>query len=337
MNIKIKNTLGSAGSDMCMVTFENSSKMMLMLLKSMKGIYSIWESDSNDIEGAVNDEEFELYTKWIPKLKEVLIDKGVSEEDADKIARDNAEYFISAFSPSTAFKIEAPISIWNKINATLIMLSDFMLSEESDKMIPIAKEVCSRLCLYIGDFCEEFKRSTIYCSDAEPYDDFMFIPQVYPNIPHPIYEAETYHDVYSSLYYVSLDTLCKLQDYRSIRYKINDARVMNETFYCPDFIGDNEELKKEWGTDMESIKNNLPQGLAVEVVEIGGIDDFLSKCKNVLCGGTEYELQQNVSSVLLNFYNNKHLSPYWAHKVEKWLIKDEEGNVVGIKTNENVE
>lgn len=320
-------------ADHCKVTiyFECVPKIFAMILNSLQDYATSEKSARYTIMSNLSDEETELYNKWKDKLFKLLIeDNGVSEDNAIKLAQENARYFISIFSPSTSFSYTTSIRQWNYIynwcNNLMFILPDCHSDMVSNFMI--------KLHPWLNSFCESFKKTCAYNElIKDPKNrEFEFIPQLY-GIENPRFIKESLGDSYEVHYIVSFACLAQLQRHRSIQYVIND--ISYGSFYVPDMIEGNEELIKEWNSDMKKciINNTFPQGLAVHVTEFGTISKFLLKCDERLCGRTQLETMNITKELLLKFIKSDECSPYYMDKLINWIdVDDDKNNTITVKS-----
>ena len=71
-------------------------------------------------------------------------------------------------------------------------------------------------------------------------------------------------------------------------------------FYIPPIIRQTK-WESEWLKDIESLKENFPQGMMVLVNERGTIENFVLKCTERLCGAAQLEIAERTSLTLANY------------------------------------
>lgn len=310
----IKSTHHSvAGHCYATVLFEDVPKIFAMILNSLQCYNTSEKSARYTKMSNLSEKENTLYNKWIyileNKISELL---NIDKKDANKLAMENARYFISIFTPSTTFSYTTSIRQWNYISIWFENLCNLNIDNEfNKKLIPVLKE-----------FVSWFKSSLLYNElFTDPKDRRInFIPEMYNDT----YNGYTViSDVYQIKYTASYSALAQLQRHRTIEYIISDLDNENFNFFIPDFIVDDEELCNEWCNDMCTMEGLFPQGQCVTVTERGTMDKFLLKCDERLCGRTQYETNNIVKNVLLDFYNNKgYISPYYVDKLNEWVDPD---------------
>lgn len=336
----IQNTHHSI-ADHCYITvvFEEVPKFFAMIMNSFQAYATSEKSARYTVMENLSQKENRLYNKWIKIFKNILIDeKGLNEKDATKIAQENARYFISIFSPSTTFSYTTSLRQWNYIydwfhKFTLIDPSKEL--EDNTTLYGFYK----RTVKFMDEFQDWFGSSMIYePSIVDPKSRIIdFIPQLYPGNNERIYQVDVISDVYSVRYEVSFAALAQLQRHRSIKYVINDftSRMIDGEFrfILPEILEDKSDLVREWMNDMRSIDYLYPQGLVVEVAELGTIDKFLLKCDERLCGRTQLETMKCCSQLLTKFASIANMtgsfSPYFRDIIcNKWVTTKPDGTIV---------
>lgn len=320
-NNTIKSTHHSI-ADHCFATvvFENVPKFFAMIMNSFQFYNTSEKSARYTKMKNLSSVEEELYYKWYDNInKELIIKYEVPEDQANKLAQENARYFISIFSPSTTFSYTTSIRQWNYI---YIWFKRF-LNERNDVKIPISDFITKIVDECMTPFIERFENTSLYIDTFEEpkMREIDFIYQLYGKryFKNTRYgNPDVCSDVYKVNYNVSFAALAQLQRHRTIKYVINDFKCMNK-FYIPDIIKKNDNLFNEWNSDMKRISYLYPQGLMIEVTEFGTIDNFLLKCDERLCGRAQLETMNNVKEILKRFYYSEDMSVYSDEKILGWF------------------
>ena len=63
------------------------------------------------------------------------------------------------------------------------------------------------------------------------------------------------------------------------------------------------EYEKEWLSDLESIKDVVPQATEVRVLESGLLPNFVAKAQERLCGRTQLEAMEHTKDLAEKFIN----------------------------------
>lgn len=321
-NLTIKSTHHSI-ADHCFVTvvFENVPKFFAMIMNSFQFYNTSEKSARYTKMKNLSSVEEELYYKWYDNInKELIIKYNIDEDQANKIAQENARYFISIFSPSTTFSYTTSIRQWNYIyiwfkrflderNVVNITISDFITKIVDECMTPFI-DWFETTALYIDTFEEPKMREIDFIYQL--YGRRYFENTRYGN-------SDAYFDSYKVNYEVSFAALAQLQRHRTIKYVINDFKCCKDQFYIPDIVKENDNLLNEWVSDMKRVSYLYPQGLMVQVAEFGTIDNFLLKCDERLCGRAQLETMNNVKEILKRFYYSKGMSRYSHDKILEWF------------------
>lgn len=324
-------------ADHCKVTvlFENVPKIFAMILNSFQDYATSEKSARYTVMDNLSEQENFYYNKWRNKLNSLLC-QWLPEPQAEKLANENARYFIDIFSPSTTFSYTTSIRQWNYIYGWIKNLIYIEYpGYEPDYIVSFASKL--RPCLI--EFANMFEDSLIYNelirdNKARHID---LLPQLYPNLPSTIYEKETYGVSYCITYLASFTALAQLQRHRSIKYVINGLLPISlPLVYVPDFIkfAEDKSLKDEWVNDMRYCIKHYglhPQGMLIKVAELGTIDKFLLKCDERLCGRVQYETMRVVANSVIKLYNSHSCSSYYSDELYKWIEFDDNNMVTGVK------
>ena len=94
--------------------------------------------------------------------------------------------------------------------------------------------------------------------------------------------------------------LAQAQRHRSLNYEMIVPQLFGAEFFMPPIIEDTV-LAHEYLDDMESVKENYPQGMLVYINERGMPEDFLMKCGERLCGAAQLEICRNTHDTLVRY------------------------------------
>jgi hypothetical protein len=115
--------------------------------------------------------------------------------------------------------------------------------------------------------------------------------------------AEYFGDVYAVEYSCSFVTFAHLNRHRTLKYYIHTPKNSDMRFYVPEIIIDDPKLRDKWISDLESLQNNYPQAMMLDVVEMGNLDDFILKAIERKCSCVQLETTRVVNSVLQRYHN----------------------------------
>ena len=244
--------------------------------------------------------EGELYTKWLDILTPIILKKypNLYNKDAknpmlkiQKLAQENARYFVSIFTPTTTMGYTVSL---RQLNYILYMMKDYIHTCDNNtfnqKLVPYLKEFISLFDDYVVDgLIPKGKNRKLSLFGDKKYFD----------------APDIFSYVYQTSFYASFS--CMAQNHRH-RSEHSFIYLLNEfKFYTPEIIEDNEELKKEWENDMKSIATMYPQGILIKIVQTGNLDTLLLKAKERACGQAQLEIMRHTIETMNKF---KELSIY---------------------------
>ena len=270
---------------------ENIPKALAMILNN-EGMYTTSEKSARYTKMKLEDREKELYEKWIDIFTKQInkVYPNIEEKPVIKLAQENARYLISIFTPSTT--MEYTVS-FRQINYIMHWFEDIISLDKDDKFTlllkPYLKEFIEQLSdLYVPDLNTKVKRRKISLFDdrKERKDEFG--------------------ENYCFTYLGSFAEFAQAQRHRTLQYKI---RLLDTPqYYVPPIINDDEELKNEWLKDIDSLKDNFPQGMLVNIIERGTVENFILKCKERLCGEAQLEIMLQTKDILDKYIEKTKLS-----------------------------
>ena len=110
---------------------------------------------------------------------------------------------------------------------------------------------------------------------------------------------EIFSEVYCTTYEGTFAEYAQAQRHRMLEYQMR--LLETPKFYVPEIIRENEELKKEWLSDIESVKDLYPQGMLISIRERGTYEKFILKCKERLCGAAQLEIALQTEKTLQKY------------------------------------
>jgi len=94
-------------------------------------------------------------------------------------------------------------------------------------------------------------------------------------------KEEYFGDVYCTTHINTYASLAQQHRHRTINYTM--ALLENYEFYVPEILIYNQELAEEWLKDIQTVKNNFPQGMLISINERGVIENLILKCMERDC------------------------------------------------------
>lgn len=267
---------------------EGMSKIVVMILNSL-GVYSTSEKSGRytEIKGTT-ELEVDLYNKWYKIIKEQIHKKykQVSEEQASKLALENARYMSSVFAEVTTLAYTTNIAQWNYIRQWCLEFNgnsafEIRLKEQLMKLAKVIEENG----LVMENLVDTKNR------------DFSFIKNGFTK-HEPL---EQFGIAYTLNYKNSFVGLAQAIRHRTLDYFMRFNGESTE-FFVPYIL--DSDLKEEWLADIKSIAHVFPNGTLVGVTETGNVMNFCMKCKERLCGRAQLEIAKQTDENLKRIYLN---------------------------------
>ena len=243
------------------LTLEGIPKILAMILNNEK-VYNTSEKSARYTKMNPSKEEKELYEKWINIYKEKISVEypKIDEKRVEKLAQENARYLISIFTPATT--MEYTVSL-RQLNYIAHWFEDYIKNEDDNeynkKLKPYMKEFLDCISdLIIPELNSDAKMRKISLFDERKS------------------RKEEFGENYCTTYEGTFAEFAQAQRHRTLQYKI---RLLDEVkFYIPEIIENNEELKKMWLEDMNSLADVYPQGMLIQINERGTAENYILKC-----------------------------------------------------------
>ena len=291
-------------------------KFLAMILNN-EGMYVTSEKSARYTKMKPTEKELTLYNKWYDIFKKQIAkryqerylkyygDTEKAEKAIGKLAQENARYMISVFTNTTMMYT---VSL-RQLNYILSFLEDYIEKEEDTPFTLKVKEAMQKFLTVIPDCMKieglnarEKERKLLIFDDRK-------------------HRREIFSEVYCTTYEGTFAQYAQAQRHRTLEYQMR--LLETPKFYVPEIIRENEELKKEWLSDIESVKDLYPQGMLISIRERGTYEKFVLKCKERLCGAAQLEIALQTKKTL-----DKYLSEVKANGEEEiysYLLKYSKG------------
>lgn len=279
------------------ITFEisNIPKILAMFLNNEKNYTTSEKSARYTKYENLTGIQGELYNKWVDKLSKVIKETYpcLYNEKAknpmlaiEKLAQENARYFVSIFEPSTTMAYTTSLRQWNYLiymfekyisqcDYLSCMFEDYKLKNFDNQALPALKEFLSLAKEYQVEGLIPFNKVRTLSLIGDPaYADIQ----------------DTFSYVYQTSYYASYACFAQVQRHRSEHcFLYNDIKK----FILPEIISSDNALSKEWLSDGSKVIDIHPQGRIVKIVQTGNIDTFIMKYEERCCGSTQLETMRH--------------------------------------------
>ena len=301
-------------ADHCYITivFEGISKIQAMVLNSTQCYNTSEKSARYTVFKNNTPQEDLLYNKW----KNFIIDNneklGLNIEDKtklEKIANENARYFLSVFNKSTTMPYTASVRQWNYLIDWL-----YQFEENRDmKDTSFNKNLKSDL----NELRSALLNSNVYIEGLRDNKNrhLSFLSEQTNDISKNFkYEDDHFGITYNTKYKASFAQLAQAQRHRTIKYYMLHDGSEQEEYFVPEFLKD-KKLINEWLLDMHTIES--PQGQLVNVIECGTLENFLLKCTERLCYRAQVEICKQTAETL-KIYANNYLCKKYTENMEEF-------------------
>ena len=303
-----------AGHSQVAVLFEGIPKIIAMYLNNL-GCYETSEKSGRyTVMTGNSDLEMEIYHKWCRKLNDRI--KGyygtfIDEKTVDKLAKENARYHLSIFTPTT-MGYTTSIRQWNYIIDWCEKFIEtetpynYFFTELKKYIMELGK--CIKDVLYVEELRDIKGRFGL---DMIEFDKMSLEEKKENFVKGKLY---TYH------YKGTFAQYAQAHRHRSLFYKIIfDGKA--KQFYVPPIIR-GTELENEWLEDMDSLSDIIPTGTLVDIEEIGEVKKFFLKSMERNCGRAQLEIMlQNLETADFIYRNKDKLSNSVREDIEKYYIK----------------
>lgn len=291
MNLTKNNGHHSVYDHENITMYINDIPKILAMVINNEHQYTTSEKSARYTKMTLAPHEQTLYNKWLEIFKTRIAKKYASDypqfftpNRIEKLAQENARYLISVFTHTSMVYTTS----YRQLNYLIAFLNNFTMKENKTPF----EEKLSKVMV---EFIEKLK-STKYVDEKLCVNDknrhlSLFSDGV---------GEEYFGDVYCTNYEGSFAELAQAQRHRTINYKMS---VLEDKYYVPKIIKDNEDLVAIWLSDMKSLKDNFPQGMLLEITEMGTIDNFILKMYERKCTFAQLEINEITRDTAIKYEN----------------------------------
>ena len=262
-------------------------KMFAMLLNNEK-VYTTSEKSARYTKMQTSGMQLDLFLKWQEIIKNLIVKKYgnqpyFSEKRIEKLAQENARYFLSVYTPtSLAYTVS-----YRQLNYIYAWLKN--LDKTNSQLIYNLKPVAD-------EFCKLLENNNLIDDNLVEFGadrQFSLITQKD--------RREYFGDVYSTSYLGSFASLAQAQRHRSLNYEMKEMNI--KTYYIPKILED-KNLQEMWIEDMLKVEEITPQGQLVQIYERGTPENFILKVKERLCTCAQLEIANQTKNTLGKYIAN---------------------------------
>lgn len=275
-----------AGHSQVAVLFEGIPKILAMFLNNLTDYETSEKSGRYTVMTGNTENEMAIYNKWCEKIKDLIFEKygdKIDDRTRDKLAKENARYFLSVFTPTTM----GYTTSLRQFNYIIDWAEKYQKKDLPDNYF------FNTLKKYLAELASQL-RELLYVEELRDYKDRDGLSMIVPNEPNDL--KEQFGKMYTINYKGSFAEYAQAQRHRTLFYNIYFDGISKE-YYIPPIVAEKDDLVKEWLADMETIKDLVPTGTKVIIEESGSVDYFYLKSMERNCGRAQLEImQQNIES-----------------------------------------
>ncbi len=272
-------------------------KIIAMTLNNEKMYTTSEKSARYKVMHDVPEDQKALYDKWLEIFKQEIAKKYQStypnfftDQKITKLAQENARYLTSVFTPTTMVYTVS----FRQFNVLYSLIKKEIKRIDLEETSPFYKKYAEGL----QSLADAFEKLPYL--DKDLYDaKGRHLSLINHKTSRPV--VKQYGDVYQVAYNGSLAQLAQAQRHRTISY--NFKLLPQAEYYIPPIIKDNKTLALSWCKDCESLADSFPQGLLVEIVEQGNLDNLILKAKERKCTFAQLEIDKQTTSTIMEVYN----------------------------------
>ena len=237
--------------------------------------------------------EKELYEKWIPIFEKLISEKypSIENDRVKKLAKENARNLTSVFTPTKMLYTTS----FRQLNYLMSLFDDYI--EKYENCTEIFYQNITNFMKEFNNELKDFKEERL-----NPFSKKRFL-----RLFNKTKCYEVFSSVYSTNYEASFSYLAQAQRHRTINYSM---KLLDEfKFFVPRILED-DELISMWNEDMNSLRDNYPQGMYISINESGTYFDFISKITERICGHAQLEIMRVSKELLKKYiYGSKDVAP----------------------------
>ncbi len=284
---RVKRTLESGHHSVYEHTYftiylEDIPKILAMILNNEKA-YVTSEKSARYTTMKTTGLEEKCYNEWIKIFEKEIKSKytNLSDSKVSKLAKENARYLISVFTPSTNMLYTTSFRQFNYI---LHWCEDYIREEKDNdftiKVKNVLKEFIAKMSwIYVMELSIRPKTKKLSLFDDRKVHN------------------EQFGECYCTTYKGTMAQLAQAQRHRTISYTMS---LGEEEYYVPLIIKDTvyEDL---WIEDLKKLGANFPQGRLINICERGKYEDFILKCEERLCSQAQLEIMHQTYDTLVKY------------------------------------
>lgn len=272
-------------------------KIIAMTLNNEKMYTTSEKSARYKVMHDVPEDQKILYDKWLRIFKQEIANKYQStypkhftEQKITKLAQENARYLTSVFTPTTMVYTVS----YRQFNVLYSLIKKEIKRIDLEETLPFYKKYAEEL----QNLANEFEKLPYL--DTDLFDaKGRQLSLIDYRTSRPV--IKQYGDVYQVAYNGSLAQFAQAQRHRTISY--NFKLLPKDEYYIPPIIKDNKTLALSWYEDCKSLAESFPQGLLVEIIEQGTLENLKLKAHERKCSCVQLEMDNQTTNTIIEVYN----------------------------------
>ncbi|MBQ7579326.1 MAG: FAD-dependent thymidylate synthase [Clostridia bacterium] len=280
------------GHDEINLELEDIPKALAMVINN-EHEYTTSEKSARYTKMVLSEDEQKLYDKWCENFQDLITAKykneypdWFSDSKIKKLAQENARYLISVFTPTTLIYTTS----YRQLNVLYGLMQKEIENPNSNRFYEMLKPA-------MKDFCNAIENLPYFDETLANVGRLRRLSLVAPNREF----IEHFGSVYSARYKASFAELAQAQRHRTLDYEF--TLLENDEFYAPPILKLSEYYAKAWLKDCEKVAKNFPQGLLLNVHEMGKLDDFILKMYERRCSAAQLEIADQTKETYEKYYN----------------------------------
>ena len=280
------------GHDQIQLELEDIPKALAMVINN-EHEYTTSEKSARYTKMILSEDEQKLYDKWCERFQEFISFKYKNEypewftdSRIKKLAQENARYLISVFTPTSLVYTTS----YRQINVIYGLLKKEIENPNKNKFYEMLTPA-------MQDFCSAIEQLPYFDETLSNVGRLRRLSLVAPNREF----VEHFGNNYAVRYKASFAELAQAQRHRTLDYEF--TLLENSEFYAPDILNISPDYKKEWIDDCFKVAKNFPQGMLLDVHEMGKLDDFILKMYERRCSAAQLEINQVTKQTYDRYYN----------------------------------
>jgi len=281
------------GHDQINLELEDIPKALAMVINN-EHEYTTSEKSARYTKMVLTEDEQKLYDKWCENFKDLITAKyktdypdWFTDSRIKKLAQENARYLISVFTPTTMLYTTS----YRQLNVLYGLMQKEINNDNSNRFYEMLKPA-------MKDFCAAIENLPYFDETLSKVGRGRRLSLVAPNRAF----IEHFGSVYAVRYKASFAELAQAQRHRTLDYEF--TLLDNNEFYVPPILNQSDALKKEWAEDCNKVAKNFPQGMLLDVHEMGKLDDFILKMYERRCTAAQLEIADQTKITFTRYYNS---------------------------------